>query len=141
MRRSGWRTFSLSSREAGDRKTVNQGRIQRGRRVDNRRAAPLFSAIAVALPRLRFRSGIDNGGPFTDVGVIRERHRYSDQDLVRAPGPRRRVLGRAPAKVAGRSRRAPPGRPGPRGASTASGLVSPARRRRTEVDFAEPAAE
>jgi len=72
MRRSGWRTFSLSSREAGDRKTVNQGRIQRGRRVDNRRAAPLFSAITVALPRLHFRSGIDNDGPFTDVGATRE---------------------------------------------------------------------
>jgi len=106
MRRSGWRTFSLSSREAGDRKTVNQGRIQRGRRVDNRRAAPLFSAIAVALPRLRFREQHRQRRP-----VHRRRrhtrgpgHRHSHQDLVHAPGPRRRVLGLARTRVARRSR-------------------------------------
>jgi len=70
----------LSSREAVDGKTggAQSGphpaskEAPRRRRVDNRRAAPLFSAIAVALPRLRFRSGIDNDGPFTDVGAIRE---------------------------------------------------------------------
>src|SRR5207302_3649679 len=64
----------LSSREAVDGKTggVQSGPHPRGRRVDNRRAAPLFSAITVALPRLHFRSGIDNDGPFTDVGATRE---------------------------------------------------------------------
>jgi hypothetical protein len=145
MRRcSGWRTFSLSSREAVTARLaeLNQGRIQRGRRVDNRRAAPLFSAIAVALPRLRFRSGIDNGGPFTDVGATHEVPGTGIQTKTlstpRAPGDESWAWPARgwPAGPVERLRggQAPGAPRGPRA------LVTPARRR-TDVDFPEPAAE